>query len=551
MSKEFKAQAYNFIRRGWYDQLIASCDAVMAKKGKDPLSLFWKAYGIGMNGNVNDALRTLEGFQSRKDLQFPVSLALMYFHKKAASVDREAVSNLKSELSIAEDVAKEAGLILAARFCLFTENIKEAFRISQKIIDSKQTNGPSTAFEMEATAIIQWCTISEVEMLGSVDSSSRQQIRDIDDMYSNNRNNEQFDVDSLMVWARSRLLIHRTGEALNILNQIIATYPWFLAALADKALLLASEQEWDQALDTAQRLLDVESDHLDALKVIAVHAFTQESQPHDAVQKLEDLDSALQHREPSAIDIRGAGRAVLLYLRTPAPGPTDLRAVLERAAKQTVHSGGGGGSGGTSSDVRCAVVHCQLGHTLMLQGPMQYERSMKAFREATRRDQNNARALEGMILCQLYEGAVEDAESQIELLTLMHSPEDLGYEFAYLQSLLLRGKKEAKQEHLRALTHCRDTFIQQRELATGGGGDSGAPTELLLASRRVKTYLNSFQNLLCSNPDFTMSLATDFFLHMEATSTISSYIPSSSLLLNGGGGGTGKQLLLQQQEGGG
>jgi hypothetical protein len=52
---------------------------------------------------------------------------------------------------------------------------------------------------------------------------------------------------------------------------------------------------------------------------------------------------------------------------------------------------------------------------------VQFERSLKAFREATRRDPNNAQALEGMILCQICEGAVEDAESQIELLTLMHS----------------------------------------------------------------------------------------------------------------------------------
>lgn len=104
MSKEFKPQVYNFVRRGWFDQLGGLCDSIMAKKGKDPLAVYWKAFGLGMTGSISDALRLFEGFQSRKDLQFPVTLALMYFHKKATPVDREAVATLKSELSIAEDV---------------------------------------------------------------------------------------------------------------------------------------------------------------------------------------------------------------------------------------------------------------------------------------------------------------------------------------------------------------------------------------------------------------------------------------------------------------
>lgn len=264
-----------------------------------------------------------------------------------------------------------------------------------------------------------------------------------------------------------------------------------------------------------------------------MHAFTQESQIHDAVQKLEDLDAAMKAKEPGSIP--SAVETAALFSSICARQPRALQIcvrILERAAKQA------SSSGSTTSDAQVAAVYCQMGHVQILQGSMQFERAMKAFREATRRDPNNATALEGMILCQLYEGAVEDAESQIELLTLMHSTEELGYEFAYLQSLLLRGEKDAKAAHLQALTHCKDLFIRRKDKSGDKAGELGQ-------NQGIKTYLDTFQNLLNSNPDFTMVLATDFFTHMEATSSISSYIPSTNSLLQGGGF-KGQMNLLQQ-----
>jgi hypothetical protein len=105
MSKEFKPQVYYLARRKWYEQLSVRCDELVKQKGKDPVAIFWKSFAIGMSGNINDSLRLLESFQSRKDMQYPVTLARLYFHKKSTSVDHEAIDSLESEKSVAEDVA--------------------------------------------------------------------------------------------------------------------------------------------------------------------------------------------------------------------------------------------------------------------------------------------------------------------------------------------------------------------------------------------------------------------------------------------------------------
>lgn len=84
--------------------MIATCDSIMQKKGKDPISVYWKAFALGMTNNLPECLRQLESFQSRRDMQFPASLAALHFHKKASVVDYEAVESLRSEIGIAEDV---------------------------------------------------------------------------------------------------------------------------------------------------------------------------------------------------------------------------------------------------------------------------------------------------------------------------------------------------------------------------------------------------------------------------------------------------------------
>jgi hypothetical protein len=105
-----------------------------------------------------------------------------------------------------------------------------------------------------------------------------------------------------------------------------------------------------------------------------------------------------------------------------------------------------------------------------------------------------------MVLSQLMEGLYEDAEGQIELLSVMHSQDDLSPEFRYLQAMLakyrLKGSGGLGSPHLQALDECREFFFRR--------------------ASSLPPFLFPFRDLVHLSPDFLMRLAVDYLLYLDS-----------------------------------
>lgn len=291
------------------------------------------------------------------------------------------------------------------------------------------------------------------------------------------------DVDEWMALARSKTLLRQHSEALNVYNQLIAIHSWFVPALSEKALLLASSNEWEQCLDTTQRVLDVQSDNLDALRILAVHAFTQEALPDDAMQKFEDYDSALNALESSSAKLfAGAGS---LFCRICCRHPRALQLCerqLDRASRL---------------DPNNSRVLCELGYVANLQG--RHETAMRHYREASKRDGTSIEALMGLMFSQILDGDLSDAEAQVELLqVLQNSPQDVTPMFLFLEALMARKVGKNLSLHLQRLNECRKAFVEM-----------SASSNTTVAGEPLQEYVDI-------NPDFTLLLAAEYLVHQES-----------------------------------
>ena len=89
-------------------------------------------------------------------------------------------------------------------------------------------------------------------------------------------------------------------KALDNLDMAIAAHDWFIPALSEKAKMLMMLKDWDQALDTTERVLSrqIYSDDIECLRVAILHALTQSGDAKMAARKIRLLADSIDRHEP-------------------------------------------------------------------------------------------------------------------------------------------------------------------------------------------------------------------------------------------------------------
>ncbi|KAB0404321.1 hypothetical protein E2I00_009378 [Balaenoptera physalus] len=468
MEEYFRTLINYYCQERYFHHVLLAASEGTKRYGSDPIFRFYYAYGTLMEGKTQEALREFEAIKNKQDVSLCSLIALIYTHKMSPNPDREAI--LESDARVKEQ-RKGAGpkaLYHAGLFLWHIGRHDKAREYVDRMI--KMSNGSK-----EGQVLRAWLDITRGK-----EPYTKKALRYFEEGLQDGN-----DIFALLGKAQCLEMRQNYSGALETVNQIIMTFPSFLPAFVKKMKLQLALQDWDQTVETAQRLMLQDNQNVEALRMMALYYLCREGDIEKAATKLENLGNALDAMEPQNAQLfynitiafsRTCGRSQLILQKT--------QTLLERAFSLTPQQ---------------SEFATELGYQMILQGKV--KEALKWYKTAMTLDETSVSALIGMttismsvphtdarfIQCQLIEGQLQDADQQLEFLSEIQQSIGKSAELTYLHAVLAMKKNKRQEEVINLLNDVLDThFSHLEDLPLG---------------------IQYFEKL---NPDFLLEIITEY-----------------------------------------
>ncbi|CAM2105157.1 unnamed protein product [Caretta caretta] len=377
----------------------------------DPVFQFFKAYGTLHLGQIQDAILQLENARKcHSDVSLCCLLALIYAHKICENVDRDAVLELENKLKETRKTAGINALYYAGMFLwLMGKNDKANEYIDRML---KMSNGSREGLVLKGWV---YCTSDKQHAV-------KKSIKYLDEGIQDTTN-----IFGMMGKARYFMMQQNYSGALEVVNQIIVNFSGFIPAYILKMRLFLAQQDWEQTLETALRILSKDGTNIDGLQASIVNELSRTGNLNAASFQLRDFIHSLETKEPQNADLHL--RKILVVSRLCGKNQQILKLIygfIERSYTKL-----------KSSD---ACFANELGYQLILQG--KWKDASVWYRRAMELDESSVDALTGIIWCQVLEGKLDEAEHQLEFLKEVQQSIGKSAVLVYLQAVIASKKNK-------------------------------------------------------------------------------------------------------------
>uniref|UniRef100_A0ABI7YCL5 Tetratricopeptide repeat domain 21B n=1 Tax=Felis catus TaxID=9685 RepID=A0ABI7YCL5_FELCA len=396
-SQGLKTLINYYCQEKYFHHVLLTASEGVKRYGSDPVFRFYHAYGTLMEGRTQEALREFEAIKNKQDVSLCSLIALIYAHKMSPNPDKEAI--LESDARVKEQ-RKGAGPKALYHAGLFLWHIGRHDK-AREYIDRmiKMSNGSK-----EGQVLRAWLDITRGK-----EPYTKKALRYFEEGLQDGN-----DIFALLGKAQCLEMRQNYSGALDTVNQIIVNFPSFLPAFVKKMKLQLALQDWDQTVETAQRLMLQDNQNVEALRILALYYLCREG------------------------DIEKCGRSQLILRK--------IQTLLQRALALNPEQ---------------SEFATELGYQMILQGDM--KEALKWYNTAMKLDETSVPALIGVIRCQLIEGQLQDADQQLEFLSEIQQSIGKSAELIYLHAILAMKKNKRQEEVINMLNDVLDTHFSHLE----------------------------------------------------------------------------------------
>ncbi|KAI8903549.1 hypothetical protein EDD86DRAFT_250265 [Gorgonomyces haynaldii] len=420
----------------------------------------------------NEALKELQVLLEKPDFEKAVPQAMILAHKSSKYV--EAIQALEAKYVIADSgEPSDKQDYLLGLFYLYTLELKTARKTFQSILSRNNKNAPV------------------LNALGWTEFQTHLELKSALSYFEKALEIAPSDLESQFGKFLVLRKLKHVQAALDMINHLAALYTQFLPAAIERMYTYLEISSWDQASEAAQRLVGIDQDNIDALYMTALLELLKEEGKKSALLYVQSLFQALVQKEPTNDHLFYTMCLTLSRISTERSGlQEEWKRFLLKSIELNPHR---------------SEYHRDL------------ERAHECFKNASKVDPQNQRALEGMIRWQLFNKYYEEAEEQLNIFQELQKAVEASAELHYLNGYL---HFKYKSDYPTAMTFFHDA--------------------LMIQTRYTRQANLSTSLYLAFNPGFVLEIAHDYLQCTELSSlqsvqdaleTILRMVPSSSMSL--------------------
>uniref|UniRef100_A0A2K6ETX3 Tetratricopeptide repeat domain 21B n=1 Tax=Propithecus coquereli TaxID=379532 RepID=A0A2K6ETX3_PROCO len=419
-SEVLKTLINYYCKERYFHHMLLVASEGIKRYGSDPVFRFFHAYGILMEGKVQEALREFEALKNKQDVSLCSLLALIYAHKMSPNPDREAILEADARLKDQRKGAGQKALYHAGLFLWHVGRPEKAREYIDRMI--KMSDGSKEGHILKA-----WLDITRGK-----EPYTKKALRCFEEILEDGN-----DIFALLGKAQCLEMRQNYSGALDTVNQMIVNFPSFLPAFVKKMKLQLALQDWDQTVETAQRLLLQDSQNVEALRMLALYYLCREGD-------IEKVSCIVLFKFP-VLKIYFVTHTHMCCGRS-QPILQKLQTLLERAFSLN------------SQRPEFAI---ELGYQMILQGKI--KEAVKWYKSAMALDESSISSLFGFIQCQLIEGQIEEADQQLEFFSAVQQSMGKSAELTYLHAILAMKKNKRQEEVINLLNDVLDIHFSHLE----------------------------------------------------------------------------------------